>query len=209
MTQDCWDEDYRKKGRLYGGSPRELPAFPAGARVLEMGCGDGKTLSALVHRGLDITAIDFSPIAVTLARERTRQGSGVALAVADAREIPFRNRSFDAVVAIHVLGHSTAVGRGLIAREICRVIRPGGRIFFCDFSIRDFRSGSGTEKEPGTVVRGNGVLTHYFTEREVTDLFSGLVMESSKTEEWVLRVRGKDHLRSEIAALFRKQAGPS
>ena len=202
--QDFWDADYRQKGRLYGGSPRQLPAFPAGTRVLELGCGDGKSLSAMIAHGWDVTAIDFSSRAIQLAREVAGKGTGAALAVADAGTLPFPARVFDAVVAIHILGHSDEEGRTRIAQEIFRVIRPGGWLWFACFSQQDFRYGNGMETEPGTYLRGNGIPNHYFTDEEVSGLFSGFVVESLQRVEWVLRVRGKEHPRSEIEAVFRK-----
>lgn len=203
-NRDRWDADYRLKGRLYGGSPHPLPPLPTGARVLELGCGNGKSLSAMMHRGWLVTAIDFSPKAVLLARAISLQGTGADVAVADVRAIPFRDRSFDAVIACHVLGHSEHSDRGRMARECCRVIRPGGQLWFRDFSTRDFRAGSGRETEPGTWIRGNGIRTHYFTETEVAGLFSGLATVSLQQEGWALRVRGRDHQRSEVVAIFRK-----
>jgi len=203
-NRNWWDEDYRLKGNLYGGSPHPLPSLPAGARVLELGCGNGKSLSAMIHRGWLVTAIDFSIRAVQLAQVTSRQGTGADVAVADGRAIPFRDGSFDAVTACHVLGHSEMIDRRRMAAECCRVIRPGGQLWVRDFSTRDFRAGTGRETEPGTRVRGNGILTHYFTETEVTDLFSGLVPVSLQQDEWLLRVRGKDHCRSEIVAIFKK-----
>jgi MPBQ/MSBQ methyltransferase len=203
-NRDCWDADYRSKGSLYGGTPHQLPPLPAGSRVLELGCGNGKSLSAMIHRSWLLTAIDFSPRAVLLARPVALQGCGADVAVADGGAIPFRDSSFDAVVACHVLGHGGQHDRGRIARECSRVIRPGGQLWFRDFSTRDFRAGAGREMEPGTRVRGNGILTHYFTETEVADLFSGLVPVCLQQEEWPLRVRGKDHCRSEIVAVFQK-----
>jgi MPBQ/MSBQ methyltransferase len=200
----CWDKDYRQKGSLYGGAPHPLPPLAAGARVLESGCGNGKSLAAMMHRGWIVTAIDFSPRAVQLARVATLQGSGADVAVADARAIPFQDRSFDAVSACHVLGHSESADRKRMAGECCRVIRPGGRLWFRDFSMRDFRAGTGRETEPGSRVRGNGILTHYFTEGETACLFFGLVPVSLETEDWTLRVRGTDHCRSEIVAVFEK-----
>jgi SAM-dependent methyltransferase len=203
-AQETWDDDYRKKGRLYGGSPRALPVFSEGARVLELGCGDGKTLSALVSPGRDVTAVDFSPHAVSLARTAVRPGSGAGLAVADARALPFRDAVFDVVVAVHVLGHSTKEDRARMAGEAGRMVRPGGLLYVADFSRGDFRCGSGQETEPGSFVRGNGVLTHYFTGPEVIALFPGFVVESLDEVEWMLRVRGRDYRRSETVALFRK-----
>lgn len=203
-ARDLWDADYIRKGNLFGSTPRQLPPLPAGARVLELGCGNGKSLSAMVHRDWVVVAIDFSLRAALLARKIALQGAGADLAVADARVIPFRDQFFDAVVAYHILGHGKTSEREMIARDIFRCIRPGGQLWFCDFSTHDFRFGAGRETEPGTFLRGNGIQTHYFTEGEVTDLFPEFVPVFLRHDEWALRIRGKDHIRSEISAVFRK-----
>jgi len=203
-SRDLWDADYTRKGRLFGGTPHPLPILPAGARVLELGCGNGKSLSAMVHRDWVVTAIDLSARATHLARTIALQGSGADVAVADARAIPFHNRSFDTVVACHILGHMDTDGRDRIAREIIRVVRPRGHIWFWDFSTRDFRFSSGRETEAATFIRGNGILTHYFTETEVMGIFPGFAPLSLRHNDWSLKVRGKYHLRSEISAIFQK-----
>jgi len=176
--------------------------------VLELGCGNGKSLSAMMHYGWLVTAIDFSLQAALLARATALRGTGADVAVADGRSIPFRDRSFDAVVACHVLGHSEGPDRRRIAKEICRVIRPSGQLIFRDFSTGDFRAGAGRETEPGTRIRGNGILTHYFTDMEVTTLFPGLVPVSVQSDEWTMRVRGVDYRRAEIVAIFKKTCVP-
>jgi SAM-dependent methyltransferase len=49
--RDAWETGYRTRGRIWGGSPGCIPPLPASGRVLELGCGDGKTLSFLVSSG--------------------------------------------------------------------------------------------------------------------------------------------------------------
>jgi MPBQ/MSBQ methyltransferase len=49
--RDAWETGYRTRGRIWGGSPGRIPPLPASGRVLELGCGDGKTLSFLVSSG--------------------------------------------------------------------------------------------------------------------------------------------------------------
>jgi ubiquinone/menaquinone biosynthesis C-methylase UbiE len=156
----------------------------------------------MVRNGWVVAAIDFSPRAVSLAQKVAGQGSGAELAVADARAMPFRNGLFDAVSACHVLGHGQEAERRKMAAELCRAMKPGGQLWFRDFSTRDFRYGAGRETEPGSFVRGSGILTHYFTGEEVASLFAPLDLVSSCLDEWSLRVRGKDHRRSEIAMHF-------
>jgi SAM-dependent methyltransferase len=204
MMRAHWDEDYLQKGRLYGGCPREMPAFASGTRVLDIGCGDGKSLRPMLARGWDVTAVDFSFRAVHLARQISERNRQAECLIADAKLLPFRDNSFDAVTAIHLLGHCPPDGLPGFCREIDRVLRPGGRIFVVVFSTQDFRCGSGREVAPRTFVRGNGIMTRYFTEPEVLSIFSDSPAESVKRVEWVLRVRGRDYPRSEIAAIFSK-----
>ena len=55
-----WEEDYTRRGMLWGGLTHNLPDLPSRSRVLELGCGNGKTLFAMLQRGWDVTAIDFA-----------------------------------------------------------------------------------------------------------------------------------------------------
>ena len=198
-----WDEDYRKRGNLWGGAPAPLPDLPAGAAVLEVGCGNGKTLAALARQHPDVTAVDTSPHAVALARRHP--GTATArIAVADARCLPFCDGAFDAVFLVHVAGHLPAPGRRAAASEVCRVLAPGGTVFFRGFSVEDMRTGKGAETERHTYRRGDGIITHYFTEDEAAELFAPLVPVRVRTHRWRMRVRGRDLPRAEVEAVFRK-----
>jgi len=203
--QDRWEADYAKRGRVWGGAVHGLPLLPPFSRVLEIGCGNGKTLAGLLSSGQDVIATDFSKRAVSLCRNTVPAGSACQVILSDARKSPFRPGSFDAVFVYHLLGHQTGMDRVTCAREIWRVLRPSGRLFFCDFSTGDFRFGNGSETEPGTFVRGNGIRTHYFSDREVRDLFAGFMEESFGNLTWTMRIRGKDYSRSEIRAVFIKR----
>ncbi len=204
-----WDEEYSRKGRLFCGTVPAVPDFLPGPDVLELGCGNGRTLSALIHRGWKVTALDFSLRAVTLARQAAGTCPVPGLVIADARTIPFRPSSFDAVFANHILGHATRSDRETIAHEIYRILRPGGNLYFNDFSTADFRFGRGHETEPGTFRKGNGISTHYFTIDEVIDLFSRFALVSVDSRDWVMRIRGRDLVRSEVTAVFRRSDLPN
>jgi SAM-dependent methyltransferase len=201
---DAWDRDYRSRGRLWGGGAKNLPDQPEGSKVLELGCGDGKTLAAMQGRSWDVTGIDISPEALRLSRSAL--GTDVSLLLADARHLPFKGERFDAVFAFHVTGHVLQAGQELIAREVGRVLRPGGRLFFREFGTEDMRVGRGEEVETGTFRRGGGVNTHYFTEEEVAGLFCDLDLTalSLQKRRWKMRVKGEDFWRCEVEAVFLK-----
>jgi len=199
---DAWEKDYTCRGRLWGGAVVDLPAVPEGSLVLELGSGDGKTLSALPG-GCRAVALDVSAQALHLA---SRVRADAAFIQADAGCLPLQERIFDAVFAFHVAGHLLADGRRALASEAARVLKPGGRIYFRDFSERDMRAGQGAEVEPGTFRRGSGILTHYFGEDEVADLFRSQQIQQDciGTHCWKMRIKGKDHLRAEVHAAFIK-----
>ncbi len=196
----AWDKDYASRGRLWGGGVKDLPVLPEGSSVLELGCGDGKTLCALPGRCRAV-GLDISPQALLLARHVRADAHFI---LADASRLPFREKSFDAVFAFHVAGHLLASGRRALAAEAARVLVPGGRLFFRDFCDQDTRAGQGVVVEPGTFRRGSGILTHYFKEDEVKELFCGLRLASIGTHCWKMRVKGDYHLRAEVAAVFFK-----
>ncbi|QYZ80230.1 class I SAM-dependent methyltransferase [Methanofollis formosanus] len=196
----AWERDYRQRGALWGGAVHDLPRPAPGDRVLELGCGNGKTLSGLTGQGATVVGLDIAGSAVALAARTTR----AHLLVGDVRRLPFRAGSFDTVCALHLLGHLRGDDRRTAALECGRVLKEGGRLYFRAFSVTDMRAGNGEEVEPRTCRRGGGILVHYFTEEEAAALFPDLVPLSVTTRRWALRVRGVDHPRAEIAAVFEK-----
>jgi SAM-dependent methyltransferase len=195
-----WDRDYRQRGRLYRGDAR-LPPLAPGARVLELGCGDGRTLAALGDPPRTVVGLDLSPAALALCRPRSGRPA-FTLICGDARRLPFPDRSFDAVLLLHVLGHGRAVDRIQMAAEAARVTASGGSLHLRVFSREDLRAKTGLEVEEGSRLRRTGVLTHYFTEDEVAALFPSCRPLRLETVRWHLRVRGAALPRAEIEADF-------
>jgi MPBQ/MSBQ methyltransferase len=203
-SRNSWDNDYQRRGRLWGGGASLLPRLPCSLRILELGCGDGKTTASLVQAGCPVTAMDFSSHAASLCRNTCTDPDQVSILIADATRTPFCNESFDIVIAAHITGHLSLSGRRYLAAEVLRILACSGTMYFRDFSTGDFRYGRGKETEPGTFMRKNGIATHYFTDDEVLNLFSGLAVQSCKQHRWEMRVRGTNFSRAEIVAEFKK-----
>lgn len=100
------------------------------AQVADLGCGPGVILSNLLVRrprwsaqGLDIShaATDYA----TRLADHKGVGERVRFSTGDLVHLPYRNASFDMVVASEVLEHLPAIGAALA--EIKRVLRPGGK----------------------------------------------------------------------------------
>jgi SAM-dependent methyltransferase len=101
-----------------------------GRRVLDLGCGHGMAAVVLARRGAQVTACDLSPGYVAEARQRaTANRVNIRFAVLDAERLPFADRSFDSIWGHAILHHLDIV---TAAREIRRVLRPGGVAVFCE-----------------------------------------------------------------------------
>jgi len=102
--------------------------------VLDCPCGAGRFLPLLAARAPRIGAVDQSAPLVGLARAEC---PGAAFAVGDATALPFRDRSFDAVVCMRLLHHfPDGDDRIRILREAARVARRGVVVSFADADTR-------------------------------------------------------------------------
>ena len=201
-----WDGEYSTKGALWKGAPRHSIDLLPGSVVLEVGCGSGKTMSGM--SGVKAIGIDISQVALDMCKARY-SSEGQEYAIADAGRLPFKDGSFDVVISFHVMEHLYQKEREESAREMLRVLRPGGEVRFKAFSCSDMRFGKGEEVEPGTFIRGPGVLTHYFSAAEVRSLFAGAAETSFEEIRIEKMIMGQDALRSRLSFVFTKGAqGP-
>lgn len=118
--------------------------LPSKARVLDVGCGPARLWTENLDRipdGWSITLADASPGMIRKAEDNLA-GSELRpdFRVADARDLPFEDGSFDAVVANHILYHVPDRSRAFW--EISRVLRPNGRLYAAT-------NGQGSQREMG------------------------------------------------------------
>jgi SAM-dependent methyltransferase len=112
-------------------------AAPAGAQVLEAGCGPGYLSFRLARQhGFEVTGLDLDPAMIARARANAdRPGTGdqrrPSFVVGDVAALAFPERSFDLVVSTLSMHHWADPTAGLA--EIARVLRPGGRALVWDF----------------------------------------------------------------------------
>jgi ubiquinone/menaquinone biosynthesis C-methylase UbiE len=95
----------------------------APGRVLDVGMGGGRLCIELARRGWEVSGLDVSKHMVELARRRLPEAAE-RLRCGTMAELPFRDGSFDAVVASGSLEYADDLGHALT--ELARVLRPGG-----------------------------------------------------------------------------------
>lgn len=100
-----------------------LQGLPAGARILDLGCGPAQDAHDLGRHGYRVVGLDFSPAFLAHARRRHRR---LPLVLADIARLPFRRRVFNGVWAAASLIHlpKPAMRRALAA--LSRLTAGGG-----------------------------------------------------------------------------------
>ncbi len=106
-------------------------ALAPGEDVLDLGTGTGAVAhraAAVVSPSGSVTGVDISPEMLALARQRANALglSNVTLLEGRAESIPAESSAFDVVLACLSLMY--VIDREAAAREIARVLRPGGRL---------------------------------------------------------------------------------
>ncbi len=97
-------------------------------RLLEVGCGIGVDSIQLAKRGYQVTAVDLTENALSVAeRFAAHRGVTIDFRLGNAEGLDFPDQSFDAVYSFGVLHHTPDVGRSVA--EVHRVLRPGGTAY--------------------------------------------------------------------------------
>ena len=102
-----------------------------GAKVLELGCGTGdmwKNRESLICSCSKIILSDFSEGMVATTKDNIGSYDNIEYKVLDIQEIPYKDATFDIVIANMMLYHVPDIDKGLT--EVRRVLKRGGR-FYC------------------------------------------------------------------------------
>jgi SAM-dependent methyltransferase len=116
---------------------REHFGLGAGSSLLDVGCGKGFMLHDLAAMipGITVRGIDISAYAIEHAIEDMKPH----VQVADARELPFADKSFDVVVSINTIHNLKREECGRALREIERVARSGAFVTVDAYRTEDER----------------------------------------------------------------------
>jgi 2-polyprenyl-3-methyl-5-hydroxy-6-metoxy-1,4-benzoquinol methylase len=115
--------------RLERAAVFELAGPVRGLRVVDVGCGDGAYARAAAQAGAQVVGIDRAEAPL----RAVHAGPGdpeVHLAVAEAAQLPFRDCTFDVVLAVTVLCFVPHPERAIA--EMVRVLQPGGTLILAE-----------------------------------------------------------------------------
>jgi SAM-dependent methyltransferase len=108
---------------------RFLKLLPAGAHILDAGCGPGRDARAFRDRGFRVTAFDASAAMV----ERCGKHAGVPVHHLRFEDVSFENE-FDAVWACASLLHVSRADLPHVLDRLARALKDGG-VFYMSFQV--------------------------------------------------------------------------
>ena len=169
--------------------------LPPEARIVDVGCGNGRHARALAAAGHRVVAVDFARNLLVIGRRGSRGrvwGQWILWVQADAAVLPLRSASMDAALCVAVLHHLPTVDERVHAlRELRRVLTSRGHVFVSVWALDQprFRKAVEARRQLPEDVRGDvevpwtmpdGVVIpryyHLFQEGELEELIieSGL-----------------------------------
>jgi SAM-dependent methyltransferase/uncharacterized protein YbaR (Trm112 family) len=112
---DFWEYSFHLAGEVQG------------KKVLELGCGGGWISRLLAYKGPSISAVDISLQGCLATRDKLLAVGfqPECIAVMDAHRTAFKDATFDVIFIVGVLHHMNI---GKLAREVHRILKPGGRM---------------------------------------------------------------------------------
>lgn len=114
-----------------------LETLPAGAQVLELGCGVGLPTTQLLAQHFAVTGVDLSARHITLAQ---RNVPSATFMHADMTELKLPPASFDAVAAFYSIIHVPRAEQAALYQRVATWLRPGG-LFVATLGARAMEAG--------------------------------------------------------------------
>lgn len=173
-----WEKRFCEEGRIWGETPSRTVPYAlqlfkkAGVReVLVPGCGYGRNAEAFARAGFEVTGIEISDTALTLARQggmKARYHHGSVL------DMPFDDSMYDGIYCFNVLHLFLRQDREAFLQRCREQLKDGGVMFFVVFSDKESSFGNGRMVEENTFESKPGREVHYYTREDLISEFRGL-----------------------------------
>ncbi len=153
------------------------------SKVLEVGCGDGRSIKDILDLTQNIVAVDNDQKAVDDAKANFKQYSKIKILLAEAIKLPFENNSFDFVLCLTTFANFGDDKYGAL-EEMKRVLKKKGNIIISVFSedaleerMKIYKHLKVPIKEvtkSGKVAFEGGITSEQFSEKELNQIFSSV-----------------------------------
>lgn len=162
MDRHAWDERYATKELLWGAEPNrflvEETAGLAPGRALDLAAGHGRNAVWLAEQGWRVTAVDFSEVGLTKARELAAdRGVEVDWVAADLNDYEPEPDAFDLVVILYLQLPEAELTP--ILRRAAGALAPGGTVIVVSHDRRNLTDGAGGPQDPDVLATPESLAT--------------------------------------------------
>lgn len=128
-AKTLWDRKYSKNSYVYGKNPEKFLVenyqyIPQGAKVLDVGIGEGRHAVFLAQKGFKVTGIDISSVALRKSKKLAKEyGVRFTTVRGDITTHNFKDGEFDAIVNFYYVDRE-------LRKRLIKMLKPGGVLIF-------------------------------------------------------------------------------
>jgi SAM-dependent methyltransferase len=156
VNRDDWNERYAGAGLVWSAEPnRFLVSETSGlepGRALDLACGEGRNAIWLAERGWDVTAVDFSDVAVEKGRARN---ADVDFRVEDVLAFEPEREAYDLVLVFYL--HLPWPQMEAVLRRGAAAVAAGGTFLLVGHDLRNLSDGHGGPQDASVLYRAEDV----------------------------------------------------
>lgn len=198
-VRQTFDSSYAERAPLFGPGPADLVTaavseLPEGARVLDLGAGDGRNSLHLLEKGFEVHAVDFAESGIRYLREQAAErglAAGLTAEVSDIRDSRFGRHEFDGILLITVLENLPKQDQLAVMDRLRPACRDGGVMAVEAHSYRDPAASGADESDDRRVTEfgdtivaplGRNELIGYFHSWRILDYYDVVFEDTSHGE---------------------------
>jgi len=177
--KSIWNLEYSANPNKWHKETLNFPKLKNNSTVLELGAGNGKTTKAILKQNIkSLTGVDFSSKSINILKQNYKDKRAKYIN-SNITKLPFKENSFNTIICYYILNNLLEKDRNKAVKEIFRILKSKGTIYFRDFAKGDYRhkKQSNISVEKNTIKNGKGILCHFFTIPELIKQFN----DSSKS----------------------------
>ncbi len=161
MDADAWDTRYGSTKLVWSAGPNQFVARVAedlaAGRALDVACGEGRNAIWLAECGWDVTAVDFSPVAIDKARTNlAHRDVSVDWHVGDVSEWRPPDPPYDLVIAAYL--QLAEPNRAALWPGLATVVAPGGTLLVVGHDSRNLTDGYGGPQSESVLYTADEVV---------------------------------------------------
>lgn len=165
-----------------------------GMKLLDVGCGCSMDSIFFATKGLDVSALDFSPNALKkLNALASIIGVDVKTINASVLSIPIQySKSFDVILDNGCFHHICPEDRGAYVRSVVKALKSGGCLYIRSFS--DFEQSSSDTELGAYRISSDVIINTFFQNFKIEEirLFDYILTSRGRQKMWFVKLRMRD-----------------